>query len=280
MIHDNIVSVDYQEIKAWNKIPQLKKLLDLATPPKHLYFSGTFNPVIFENCVAIVGSRKMIDYGRRAIEKIVPQIVAQKQTIVSGFMYGVDQYAHKVCVDNGGKTIAVLGWGISSSLDGEDLKLAKQIIEAGGCLLSEWESQKPTHWTFPSRNRIVASLSKQVIIVEAAENSGSLITARLALGLKRELWAVPGPITSKTSMGTNKLIAEGKAKMYLATFKSPQYVQSDPILQTLDNESLTTDELSRKLGLPISEVGAALSLLLLSGQILEKGGKYYINDAS
>lgn len=272
--------MDYQEIDDWHKISQLKKLGDLSTLPKHLYFIGTWNPNLFDNCVAIVGSRKMTDYGQRVIEKIVPQIVATKQTIVSGFMYGVDQYAHKTCLKNGGKTIAVLGWGIKTTLFNTDLKLAKEIISSGGLLISEWESQKPTHWTFPSRNRIVAALSKQVIVVEAAENSGSLITARIALTLKRELFAVPGPITSRTSAGTNNLIAAGKAKMYLATFNRPQYAQNDPILQILDNESLTTDELSRKLGLPISQVGAQLSLLLLSGQVLEKGGRYYINDAS
>lgn len=271
--------MDYQEIKAWTKIPGLKKLLDLTTPPKHLYCIGTFNPAVFENCTGVVGSRKMTNYGSRVIEKIIPQIVSQKQTVVSGFMYGVDQYAHRVCLENGGKTIAVLGWGIDTPLLGEDLKLAKKIIECGGLLFSEWETQKPTHWTFPSRNRIVAALSKQVIVVEAAENSGSLITARLALGLKRNLWAVPGPITSRTSAGTNKLIATGKAKMYLAGDIKPLTDQADPVLAILDNESLTTDEISRKLKQPVSQVGAQLSLLLLSGQVLEKGGKYYINDA-
>ncbi len=272
--------MDYQEIKAWTKIPQLKKLLDLTTSPKHLYFNGTLDFSIFENCTGVVGSRRMTDYGSRVIDKIIPQIVAQKQTVVSGFMYGVDQYAHRVCIESGGKTIAVLGWGIDTILTGEDLKLAKKIIDCGGLLLSEWETQKPTHWTFPSRNRIVAALSKQVIVVEAAENSGSLITARLALGLKRELWAIPGPITSRTSIGTNKLIASGRAKMYLTGDIKPLSDQADPILSILDNESLTTDEISRKLKQPVFEVGAQLSLLLLSGQILEKGGKYYINDAS
>lgn len=221
----------------------------------------------------------MTDYGSRVVEKIVPRIVSQKQTIVSGFMYGVDQYAHRVCCESGGKTIAVLGWGIKTTLTKEDSRLAEKIIGCGGLLLSEWEEQMPTHWTFPARNRIVAALSKQVFIVEAAENSGSLITARLALGLKRELWAIPGPITSRTSTGTNKLIAEGKAKMYLTGCIKPLSNQTDPILSILDNESLTTDELSRKLKLPVAEVGAQLSLLLLSGQIIEKVGKYYINDA-
>lgn len=272
--------MDYQEIDDWQKIPELQKLCDLSTPPKNIYFKGGWNPKIFENCVALVGSRKMTDYGQRTIEKIVPGIVQQRKTIVSGFMYGVDQYTHQVCVDMGGKTIAVLGWGINRKLADEDLKLADKIIKTGGILMSEWESQVPTHWTFPARNRIIAALCEDVIIVEAAEQSGSLITARIANSLKRTLWAVPGPITSRTSYGTNNLIAMGFAKIWLGTITQPPPLADDPILQMLDREALTADELARNLQLPISEVGAKLSILLLSSQVKEIGGKYYIADAS
>ncbi len=240
---------------------------------------GKWDAALFENCVAVVGSRRMTDYGTRVVERIIPRLTSQNTTIVSGFMYGVDQYAHQVCIDGGGKTIAVLGWGIDQKLTSGDLKLAKKIIDSGGLLLSQWETQLPTHWTFPTRNRIVAALSKEVIIVEAAKNSGSLITARIASHLKRTLWAVPGPITSRTSYGTNKLIAEGKAKMWLGE-DAVMVQNNDPILQVLDNEALTVDEMARILKLPVSEIGAQLSMLTLSGQILEKGGKYYLNDAS
>lgn len=270
----------YQEIQNWQSISELGKLSDLSTPPKQLFFQGNWNPKIFEHCIAMVGSRKMTDYGERAVEKIVPGIVQQGKTIVSGFMYGVDQYAHQICCENGGKTIAVLGWGISHKLTGEDLKLAEKIISAGGILLSEWETQKPTHWTFPARNRIVAALAQEVIIIEAAEKSGSLITAKLAGKLKRIVWAVPGPITSRTSAGTNNLIAAGKAKVWIGTVQVSRLQSDDPVLQILDNEALTADELARKMGIPISEAGAKLSLLLLSGTILEKGGKYYLADVS
>lgn len=272
--------MDYQETN-WHQIPFLNSLNDLSTPPKQLYIIGKLRKEVFANCTAVVGSRKMTDYGRRAIDKIIPYLVSQKQTIVSGFMYGVDQYAHQVCVENGGLTIAVLGWGIANKLIKEDARLAEKIVESGGLILSEWELQAATHWTFPSRNRIVAALSGQVIVVEAAENSGSLITARLAFNLKRAVWAVPGPITSRTSFGTNNLIASGKAKMYLGdNLALPALQTQDPILQALDSESLTADELSRKLKLSVAEVGAQLSLLLLSGQAVEKDGRYFVNDAS
>lgn len=273
-------SMDYQEIRNWQEISQLGKLCDLSTPPKKLFFQGNWNPEIFDDCVAIVGSRKMTNYGERAIEKIVPGILQQGKTIVSGFMYGVDQYAHQICCESGGKTIAVLGWGINHKLTGDDLKLAEKIINTGGILLSEWERQKPTHWTFPARNRIVAALAQEVIIIEAAEKSGALITAKLASKLKRVVWAVPGPITSRTSAGTNNLLAIGKAKMWVGTIQASGLQSDDPILQILDNEALTADELARKLSIPISEAGAKLSLLLLSGTILEKGGKYYLADVS
>lgn len=271
--------MDYQEID-WQTLAELQRLNDLSTPPKHLYFIGKWNGQILEKCTAVVGSRRITEYGRRVVDKIIPQLIMEKQTIVSGFMYGVDQYAHQVCCENGGQTVAVLGWGIDHQLTGHDLKLAKNILDSGGILLSEWETQPPTHWTFPARNRIVAALSQQVIVVEAAENSGSLITTRIAKNLKREVWAVPGPITSRTSQGTNGLIASGKAKMYLGTATAAILSTDDPILKTLAAEPLTPDEISRKLKLPVSEVGAQLSILLLSGAVSELGGKYYLNDAS
>lgn len=272
--------MDYRELKEWQKSPCLKMLLDLSTPPKHLYFSGIWNPKTFESCAAVVGSRKMTDYGTRVVEKVVSSLISQGKTVVSGFMYGVDQYAHRVCVESGGKTIAVLGWGIDTKLTHEDLRLAEKIIAGGGLIISEWETQKPSHWTFPARNRIVAALCKEIIIVEAAESSGSLITARLALKLKRKLWAVPGPITSRTSQGTNNLIAAGQAKMWLGESPKNQLQIDNPFLQILDNEALSADEMARKLNKPVSEIGSELSLLLLSGHLIEKGGKYYLNDAS
>lgn len=271
-----------QKVKNWEKLPELKRLLELTTPPKELYFQGSWNPDLFKNCTAIVGSRKMTDYGARVIEKIIPSLVSSGRTIVSGFMYGVDQYAHKICLANGGRTIAVLGWGINSPLTGADYKLAKDITASGGLLLSEWEAVKAAHWTFPARNRIVAALSEELIVAEAAEKSGSLITAAISVKLKRKVWAVPGPITSRTSKGTNKLIADGKAQMWTGDFilQTAFSSQEDPLLEMLLDEALSADEIARKLNLPVSETGARLSLLLLSEKIIEKGGKYYIADVN
>jgi DNA processing protein len=220
----------------------------------------------------------MTDYGRRVIEKIIPHLVFEKKTIVSGFMYGVDQYAHEVCMENGGKTIAVLGWGIEQVMEGADRKIADRIVSSGGLLLSEWKDQEATLWTFPVRNRIVAALSADIIVVEAAVKSGSLITANIARKLKRKLWAVPGPITSRLSGGTNMLIAEGYAKMWQGDAPAIQIKKSDdPLLAVLEGDGLTANDIARRLGKPVSEIGAQLSLLSVTGQLNERGGKYYLN---
>lgn len=256
------------------KIPE--KLLDLSSPPKEIFYQGKLDLKIFENCVAVVGSRRMTEYGRRVIEKLIPQLVFEKKTIVSGFMYGTDQYAHQTAINNGGKTIAVLGWGINKKLENYDRKLAEEIINSGGLLISEWEEQEGALWTFPARNRLVAALSAEVFVIEAAEKSGSLITAGMAAKLKRTVWAVPGPIISKTSVGTNNLIATGQAKMWLPNINNPNPNSNNPIIQILENEALTADELARKLNKSIIEIGTELSMLLLNGTILERSGKYYL----
>jgi len=259
----------------WKKLPELSSLLDLSNPPKSLFYSGTWDAKLFTRCVAVIGSRRMTEYGRRVIEKIVPRLVFEKKTIVSGFMYGVDQYAHQVCLENGGKTIAVLGWGIQKNLDGSDSKLAGAIVAAGGLMLSEWNNQEPTLWTFPVRNRIVAAISSDVIVVEAAVKSGSLITATIARKLKRRVWAVPGNITSRTSTGTNMLIAAGHATLWQGDSIEPVAPVHDPLVRLLQADALTASEIARTLGKPVADIGAQLSLLTLMGTISERGGKYY-----
>jgi len=223
--------------------------------------------------MTIVGSRRMTDYGRRVIEKIVPQLVADGWTIVSGFMYGVDQYAHKVCMENGGRTIAVLGWGIDQEND-------TKIIDSGGLLVSLWKDQLGTLWTFPARDRVMAALGHELIVIEAAAKSGSLITANMALELKKPVWAIPGPITSSVSVGTNKLISEGKAKIWLShndQIPNPnsQINLQNPIIKLIENEGLNASEISRKLERSASDVGAELTMLILKGEIEEREGKYY-----
>jgi len=164
--------------------------------------------------LAIVGSRQMSDYGRSVIEKWMPTFIQKGITIVSGFMYGVDQTAHRACLENGGKTIAVLGWGIDRKVAADDEKLYQQILEVNSLIVSEYEGElEGSVWTFPRRNRIVAGIADAVLVIEAAEKSGSLITARLAKIFGKPLMAVPGLVTSKGAEGTNNLLKTGKAIM-------------------------------------------------------------------
>lgn len=257
-------------------MPEFSGLCDLSNPPKQLYYRGELHPEFFKSCVAIIGSRRITEYGKRVIEKIIPKLVFEKKTIVSGFMYGADQYAHKMCIENGGITIAVLGWGITRELEDYDSQLADSIISSGGLLLSEWENQQPTLWTFPVRNRIVAALSSDIIVVEAAEKSGSLITANLGRKLHRNVFAVPGEITNRLSAGTNRLIKDGHAAMWLGDNTESIKKSDDPLVSLLQEQAFTASELSRKLGKPVSDIGAQLSLLSITGQITERGGKYYV----
>ena len=132
---------------------------------ERLYCKGNLRDELFQKCVAVVGSRRMTQYGQRIIERIIPSLVSAGITVVSGFMYGVDQEAHKRCLLCGGKTVAVLGWGIDWQVEDADKKLYKE-IEDKGLIMSEYkEDTKPQLWMFPRRNRIIAGLSQAVLIV-------------------------------------------------------------------------------------------------------------------
>lgn len=239
--------------------------------------------------LAIVGSRKITDYGKSVVEKWMPELVRKGVVIVSGFMYGVDQVAHRSCLENGGKTIAVLGCGIESRPSSFDEKLYQKIVEEGSLIVSEYPDDYPADkWTFPQRNRIVAGLSDAVLVVEAAEKSGSLITARLAQSFGKPLLAVPGSVFSKVSMGTNSLIEVGKAKAVTSVSDVLKELglgagqmkmnlkeqSSEPILSVLEAGERSVDEITRALKEPVSKVLERLFVLETDGLIREVGGKF------
>ena len=243
-----------------------------------VFYRGNWNDKIFNRCMGIVGSRHMSDYGQRVIDKVVPQLVLEDWTIVSGFIDGVDVAAHQACLEAGGQTIAVLGWGINYPVDDHQAQMLKVIIDTGGIVLSLWDTQAGTNWTFPARNRLVAAICHELIVVEAAVKSGALLTAAMVRNLHKKVWAVPGPIPSSVSAGTNRLIAEGKALPWLgATFQPPllQTHSSHPILSLLANNQLEAGEIARKLNQPMDQVASQLTLLTLQGTITETNGKYY-----
>lgn len=187
--------------------PRLLK--EIYDPPVVVYYKGDILPQD-EKAVAIVGTRKMTGYGRVVTRQFTKELTWAGLTIISGLARGVDAQAHKAAIEVGGRTIAVLGGGLNQIYPPENRALAQNIIAGHGAVISEFPPDyPPIPGNFPSRNRIISGLSLAVLVTEAAEDSGSLITARLALDQGREVFAVPGPITSSLSKGPIGLIKAG-----------------------------------------------------------------------
>ena len=185
-------------------------LREIADPPITLYVKGEWQACFERPCVAVVGSRMCSTYGENASEMLARDLASRGICIVSGLARGIDAAAHRGAIRGGGKTIAVLGTGIDNVYPRENTRLVKEILESGGAIVSQFPlGTPPLKDNFPYRNRIISGLSHGVLIIEASERSGSLITARLATEQDREVMAVPGNITSGNSYGTNYLIKAG-----------------------------------------------------------------------
>lgn len=182
-------------------------LKEITDPPKGLFWRGE---VFAGTMLAIVGSRKATNYGLEAVDKLISQLVGTNIVIVSGLAFGIDAAAHRAALKYGLKTIAVLPSGVDNPHPKTHYNLAQQILASGGALVSEYPlGTTPQKYHFPARNRIVVGMSKAVLLVEAGEKSGTLISARLGIEYNREVLAVPGSIFSDVSCGTNRLISEG-----------------------------------------------------------------------
>jgi DNA processing protein len=279
-----------------------------ADCPADIYVKGDYDKKIFNNCLAVVGSRRMTAYGQEVTRKIVSEVAASGVTIVSGFMYGIDATAHETAVRSGGKTIAVMPCGINIVCPINQQMLYDSILSTGGLILSEYEEDyAPKNWMFARRNRIVAGLCQGVLIVEAASNSGSLITANFALNSKRRVFVVPGNIMSKNSEGVLELMKKSAIPVSRASDilqyyfnKKPKLgsapgtdVSGDPqlienktvpnnnekvrqnILHFLSFEPLTFDELMYKLLISSSMLDYNLTRLFLDGLVRNEGGRIY-----
>jgi DNA processing protein len=189
-------------------------LREIADPPITLYVKGAWQECLDAPCVAIVGSRRCSTYGQNTASLLARELASRGVTIVSGLARGIDAAAHRGALEAGGRTVGVLGTGVDEVYPRDHRKLAAETLDKGGALVSQFPlSTPPIPENFPYRNRIISGLSLGVVLVEAAENSGSLITARLALEQGREVFAVPGNITSRNSFGTNYLIKAAGAKL-------------------------------------------------------------------
>lgn len=192
-------SADYPEL--------LKKI---KNPPKILYVRGELKQN--ENCFAVVGTRRFSDYGKQAALEISGNLIETGLTVVSGLAPGIDTFCHQAAVERKKRTIAVLGTGLDEKTlyPPSNLKLSRQILANGGCLISEYPAGTTgSRFTFPQRNRIISGLSFGVLVVEAKEKSGALITADYAFSQKRKVFAVPGPIHSANSKGCHFLLKRG-----------------------------------------------------------------------
>ena len=187
-------------------------LKEISDPPEKLYYKGNLELLKSERMIAVVGTRNPSSYGKLCCEYMIKKMSKADITIVSGFAKGIDSIAHKTSLITGTKTIAVIASGLDIVYPASNLSLYRE-IEEKGLILTEYEpGTKPFKGNFPQRNRIIAGLSKGIIVVESKDRGGSLITADLALEYNRDVYAVPGDIFSEYSKGCNNLIRDAKAK--------------------------------------------------------------------
>ena len=270
--------------------PRRLKMLDHAPPV--LYLRGEITPED-DWAVAVVGTRKITAYGRKVAGDVAKLLAESGITVVSGLARGVDGVAHRAALQAGGRTIAVLGSGVDVIYPPEHRKLAAEIITSGA-LLSEYPpGTRPDAANFPPRNRIISGLSAAVVIVEAGEKSGALITASFAAEQGRDVFAVPGNIYAAQSRGTNWLIQQGARPLTspadileaLDASLLPQKQEARRtlpanqaeklLLAALAEQPMHVDDLSAVVGLPVSETTATLTLMELKGMVQSLGGMRY-----
>ena len=275
-----------------------RRLFEIGSPPPLLYLKGIVPP--WEPAVAVVGSRRATREGVKAAEKLSSELSAAGVLVVSGLARGIDTAAHRGALAGSGRTVAVLGSGVDIPYPSENRKLAEQISESG-CIISEFPlGTQPLADHFPRRNRIISGIARGVLVVEAAEKSGSLITARYALEQGRDVMAVPGPISSLSNRGSNRLIKEGAAlvdsleDILLATgiinqqqqlsFDEPvrkpvHPVQITPreaaLFELVARGPLHIDEITEALELTSGEVSAMVLGLELKGILVKLPGSFY-----
>lgn len=280
-------------ITLWDQQNYPAALRTIYDPPALLYVLGTLPQ---QEAFAIVGSRRASHVGRRLTTEISADLAARKITVVSGLARGIDSAAHQGALETG-RTVAVLGCGIDVVYPPENADLAQKIITQGAIISEYPPGTPPLAGHFPGRNRIISGLAKGVLIVEAAEKSGSLLTADFALDQGREVFAVPGQVYAKTSSGVNRLLKDGAHLVteardilevlwpsasadlpILADDPLPNRLSNNQltVYQSLGEEALHIDELARKCSLTAMEVSAILLHLELEGGAEQLPGMRYV----
>lgn len=280
-------------ILTWQDDEYPAHLKEIDQPPPVLYLRGEITP---EDswAVAIVGTRAVTPYGRQVTDELATTLVQHGVTIVSGLARGVDAVAHSAALKAGGRTLAVLGSGVDKIYPPEHRQMAEKISSSGAVISDYAPGTPPESANFPPRNRIISGLSMAIVVVEAGDTSGALITAEFAAEQGRDVFAIPGSIYAPQSKGTNRLLRNG-AK----TLLTPQDVlealdltrnverreirkviptdtTEAALLETLGAEPIHVDEIRNRTGLPIEKVSSALTMMELKGMVRQVGGMNYV----
>ncbi len=273
-------------------------LREIFAPPPVIYCRGSLD-VFAMHAVAVVGTRKPTLYGQNAAKIIVEGLARQGFAIISGLALGIDACAHQTCLDNGGKTVAVLGCGVDQLMPMTNRRLGEKILEQGAVISEFPIGTPPEPYNFPRRNRIISGLASGVAVIEAGKKSGALITAHYAVQQGREVFAVPGSIFSERSEGTFSLIASGATPIknardvadglstlqhYRPSMPPPaggacSVALSGPeslVIEALDSEPLRIDELAERTQQIVSELFDILLNLELKGLIRQVAGQQYV----
>ena len=281
------------KILTWQDDAYPQRLKEIEQPPPVLYIRGEYLPDdLF--AVAIVGTRRVTPYGRQITEELASYLAGNGISVVSGLARGVDAIAHQTALKAGGRTIGVLGSGVDKIYPPEHRQLAERMIDNGSIVSDYAPGTPPDASNFPPRNRIISGLSLAVVVIEAGETSGALITAEFAAEQGREVFAVPGSILAPQSKGTNKLIQQGALPMLnindllqaldltrmgeqkAARKIMPADETEARVMNVLGPQPLHVDEIRSQTELPIEKVSAALALMELKGMVRQVGGMNYV----
>jgi len=289
-----LTSIQRQDIKVltWADDRYPEPLRDIPQSPPVLYLRGKLSDQDLDG-VGIVGTRRYTSYGRQVAEEVARFLAREGFTVVSGLARGIDGFAHRAALDGGGRTIAVLGSGVDQIYPPEHRELAGKIAHAG-CVISDYPlGTPPEGQNFPPRNRIISGLSRAVVVIEAGQRSGALITAKYAGDQGREVFAVPGPIYAPQSKGTNMLLKEGAHPILhpedildvlrLTGQGSPRLMQRElpanqaeaDIFGALDLEPLHVNEISARVNMPVAQVTSTLAVMELKGLVRKTAGMEY-----
>ncbi len=274
-----------------------KRLLNYETSPIVLYFKGS-SDLNHMRTVAIVGTRQPSEYGKVMCERIVEGLSTYNVLLVSGLAFGIDAIAHRKCVELPIPTLGVLGHGLDRIYPSENKLLSKKMIENGGVLSEFTSGTNPDRENFPMRNRIIASISDVVIVIESKRKGGSIITAEFANEYNKDVFAVPGDVTNELAEGCNKLIKQNKAHLIesavdIAYITRWEEIDAGRVIQKQlfvdlnedeillvqiirDNKEISIDALTYKLAKPPSEVSSMLLTLEFKGLLKSLPGKKYM----